>query len=82
MGFSRQEYWSGLPFTPPRDPPYPGINPLSPALAGGFFTTQPTGRPPSHKAQSCILMEKRHGGQGVCCIRHFTFELPVNIISL
>ena len=37
MGFSRQEYWSGLPFPPPGDLPYPGIepeSPVSPALAG------------------------------------------------
>ena len=34
MGFSRQEYWSGLPFPSPRDLPNPGIKPASPALAG------------------------------------------------
>jgi len=42
MGFFRQEYWSGLPFPPPEYLPNPGIDPLSlmsPALAGGFFTT-------------------------------------------
>ena len=42
MGFSRQEYWSGLPCPPPGDLPDPGIKPTSvpsPALAGGFFTT-------------------------------------------
>ena len=41
--FSRQEYWSGLPCPPPGDLPDPGIKPssiLSPALAGGFFTTK------------------------------------------
>ena len=40
MGFSRQEYWSELPFPPPRDLPHPGIKPESPvanALAGRFF---------------------------------------------
>jgi len=40
MGFSRQEYWSGLPFPPPGDLPDPGIKPKSlalPVLAGGFF---------------------------------------------
>ena len=40
-GFSRREYWSGLPFPPPEDLPDPGIKPVSPAslaLAGGFFT--------------------------------------------
>ena len=39
MGFSRQAYRSGLPFSPPGDLPHPGIEPMSPALAGGFFTT-------------------------------------------
>ena len=38
MGFPRQEYWSGLPFPSPEDLPSPGIKPVSPALAGGFFT--------------------------------------------
>ena len=45
MKFSRQEYWSGLPFPPPGDLPDPGIEPaslISPALAGGFFTTSAT----------------------------------------
>ena len=44
MGFSRQEYWSGLPFPPPGDLLNPGIEPVSPALAGGFFTTKPPGK--------------------------------------
>ena len=42
MGFSRQEYWSVLPFPSPGDLPNPGIDPgslMSPALAGGFVTT-------------------------------------------
>ena len=45
MGFSRQEYWSGLPFPPPGDLPNPGIEPaslMSPALAGRFFTASDT----------------------------------------
>ena len=40
MGLSRQEYWSVLLFTPLEDVPDPGIEPESPALAGGFFTTE------------------------------------------
>ena len=40
MGFSKQEYWSGLPFPPPGDLPDPGIEPASPALPGRFFTTE------------------------------------------
>ena len=38
MGFSRQEYWSGLPFLSPGDLPDPGLEPRSPALAGRIFT--------------------------------------------
>jgi len=48
MGFSRQEYWSGLPFPSPEDLPDPGIelgSLMSPALAAGFFTTEPSGKP-------------------------------------
>ena len=47
MEFSRQEYWSGFPFPSPGDLPDPGIEPaslVSPALAGGFFTTAPPGK--------------------------------------
>ena len=36
MGFSRQEYWSGLSFLPPGELPNPGIEPASPALAGRY----------------------------------------------
>ena len=48
MGFLRQEYWSWLPFPPPGDLPDLGIestSPASPVLAGGFFTTEPPGKP-------------------------------------
>ena len=46
MGFPRQEYWSALPFPPPPgDLPHPGIQPVSPAFAGTFFTTEPPGKP-------------------------------------
>ena len=41
MGFPRQEYWSGFPFSSPRYLPDPGIELLSPALAGRFFATEP-----------------------------------------
>ena len=45
MGFSRQEYWSGLPFPSPGDLPDQGIKPNPPALAGRLFTTEPPGKP-------------------------------------
>ena len=53
MGFSRQEYWSELPFPPPWNFPDPGmdpvsdpVSPVSSALAGGFFTTNTTWEAP------------------------------------
>ena len=44
MGFPSQEYWSGLLFPSPGDLPYLGTQPVSPALAGGFLTTEPAGK--------------------------------------
>ena len=44
-GFPRKEYWSGLPFPSPGGLPNPGIKLVSLALAGGFFTTEPPGKP-------------------------------------
>ena len=46
MGFSRQEYWRGLPCPPPGDLPNPGIEPTSPALLGGFYITSTTWEAP------------------------------------
>ena len=62
MGFSGQEYWSGLPFPSPGDLPNPGIEPRSPALAGRFFTTSPTWEAPTPEfSQSMGLQRVRHG---------------------
>ena len=44
MGFSRQDYWSGVPFPSPGDLPNPGMEPASPISADGFFTTEPPGK--------------------------------------
>ena len=67
-GFYRQEYWSGLPFPSPGDLPDPGIKPkslVSPALAGGFFTTAPKINPYSgsnshHGFQMLLAIPKGH----------------------
>ena len=63
MGFSRQEYWSGLPCPPPGDLPNPWIKPTSlksPALADGFFTTGATWEAQRRSccsvAQSCLTL--------------------------
>ena len=45
MGFSRQEYWSGLPFPPRENLSDPGTKPVSRALEGKFFTSEPPGKP-------------------------------------
>ena len=45
MGFSRQEYWNGLPCPPPRDLPNPGIEPRSPALQVDSLPSEPPGKP-------------------------------------
>ena len=44
MGFSRLEYWSGLPFLSPGDLPDPGIKPRSPALQADALTSEPPGK--------------------------------------
>ena len=45
MGFPRQEYWSGLSLPSPGDLTDPGIEPVFPAMAGGFVTTEPPEKP-------------------------------------
>ena len=58
MGFSRQEYWSRLPCPPPGDLPNPGTEPASPALAGGFFTPEPPGKPRRYNTD--LNLEEQH----------------------
>ena len=48
MGFPWQAHWSGLSFPSPGGLPDPGIKPRSPALTGGFFTTELPGKPPAN----------------------------------
>ena len=58
MGFSRQEYWSGLPCPSPGDLPYPGTEPASlipPSLAGGFFSTSTTWATPTNTTGIIII---------------------------
>ena len=61
MGFSRQEYWSGLPFPSPGDLPNPGIEPKSPALQADTLTSGPPGKSCTYmyiflKINLCILI--------------------------
>ena len=52
MGFYRQGYWGGLQCPPPENLPNPGIKPVSPALAGRFFTTESPGKPLTNSSSS------------------------------
>ena len=63
MGFSRQEYWSGLPFPSPGDLPVQGLNPhlMSPELAGRFFTTSTIWRRRQWHPTPVLLPGKSHG---------------------
>ena len=58
MGFSGQEYWSGLPFPSPGDLPYPGIEPETPALQVDPLSSEPAGKPykRTRKSSSFILL--------------------------
>ena len=59
VGFSRQEYWSELSFPPPADLPDPEIELVSlasPALAGGFFTTEPSVKPKKEGAETGFII--------------------------
>ena len=63
MGSSWQEHWNGLPYTHPGDLPDPGIEPrslMSPALAGGFFTTRATEETPIIHAYTINLFTYKH----------------------
>ena len=63
MGFSRQEYWSGLPYPPPWNLPDSGIKPrypVYPALQAGSLPTEPPGKPLYHCATSKIKSPELH----------------------
>ena len=66
MGFPRQGYWSGLPFPSLGDLHDPGIQPMPPALASRFFTTEPPGKPQHDLARTEIWVV-----QG--CVQFFAF---------
>ena len=74
MGFHRQEYWSGLPFPPPGDLPDPGMEPISPALAGRFLTSKPPGKP---QVGTRIIKQDRVRLTKSNFVLYFTF-LPIS----
>ena len=79
MGFSRQEYWSGLPFPSPGDLPDPGIEPGSPTLEADALTSEPPGKP-NNPAIPLLSMspekpelKKTHVPQ--CSLQHYLQQL-------
>ena len=72
MRFSRQEYWNGLLFPPPGDLPNPGIEAMSPALAGIFFTAESPGKQ-NMDPTVYIIMHKMLSS--VYILNHSSFKL-------
>ena len=75
MGFSRQEYWSGLPCPPPGESSDPGIKPtsfMSPALVAGFFTISAT-----WEARFLLELEII---QGLLHFHHYYFQIALDFV--
>ena len=96
MGFSRQKYWSGLPFHPPRDLPNPGIKPRSPALQADSLPPEPPGKLSEnyhqHYRKCALLMEEGFMKSDVWtsfsswfishCKPHFPAKLRVEVTDI
>ena len=65
MGFSRQEYWSGLPFPSPGDLPNPGTEPRSPTLQANALTSEPPGKSLGNKKYETSCYSRG------CCLAEF-----------
>ena len=59
MGFSRQEYWNGLPFPSPEDLPNPGIKPRSPTLKADALSSEPPGKSSMRREKRTIKKKKK-----------------------
>ena len=84
LGFSRQEYWSGLPFPSPGNLPDPGIKPaslVSPALAGRFFTTVPPGKPMCSKWLVPKVLNLFYCYQGALILTYCTWKFTELMFS-
>ena len=80
IGFSRQEYWNGLPCPPPGDFPNPGIKPRSSALQADYLSSEPLGKPKNTGVGSLSLLQEnfptQESNQGLLhCTRNQT-RLP------
>ena len=80
MGFLKQEYWSGLPTT--GNLPHPGIeptSPVSPTFAGGFFTSEPQGRP-LDDGRNIVLLDDSGPNMTALLITNFEAYLFLTIL--
>ena len=88
QGFLRQEYWSGLPLPSPGDLPDPGIKSASLALVGGFFSTEPPGKPGWKKKDILLAWQQPSQCETVMTLpmkSHYTSNSrfpPVNILFI
>ena len=78
-GFSRQEHWSGLPYSPPVDLPKPGIEPRSPALQADSLSSEPPGKPKNTGVGSLSLLQgiflTKESNQGLVHCRQILYQL-------
>ena len=78
MEFSRQEYWSGLPFPSPADLPDPGVEPSSPALWADSLLSEPPGKPNKlnnfEHFKLCQMNEVRYRKESVVLLLHEILE--------
>ena len=84
-GFSRQEYWSGLPFPSPRDLPDPGIKPRSPTLQVDSLLSELPGKPKNTEVGSLCLLQKSfqlRNRTGVSCSAGEFFTSCVDLDKL
>ena len=79
MEFSRQEYWSGLPFPSPEDLPNPGVEPRSPALQADSLPAEPQGKPTSSHV---LLPFKFYGSPKNSLTWHLHCEFDMNLYLL
>ena len=79
MGFSRQEYWSGLPCPPPGDCPNPGIKPGSPTLQADSLLSEPPEKPKNTGMGSLFLLQgnflTQESNQGFLHCRQILYQL-------
>ena len=78
-GFSRQEHWSGLPYSPPVHLPKPGIEPRSPALQADSLPSEPPGKPKNTGVGSLSLLQgiflTKESNQGLVHCRRILYQL-------